>query len=117
MIKTPPTKEEISQILEQLEGPAKEAALALLEKEKKEAELYEKTKLGIDAEMPERVKVAMRNMGPLTRKRFLDKLNKAGEFRNGRVNKGMTESQFKAYMDTFAPGIGEDDKGAVDGQV
>ena len=48
--------------------------------------------IGIEADMPEELKVAIRNMGPLTRKRFFKKLN----------NEKLSEKQYQQYIEQFA---------------
>ena len=48
-------------------------------------------KLGIPDDAPEELRAAIRNMGPLTRKRFLKKLDR----------EKITEEQYKSYIQKF----------------
>ncbi len=49
-------------------------------------------KIGIEPDMPEELKVAIRKMGPLTRKRFFKRLHR----------EKLTEKQYMAYIQQFA---------------
>jgi len=62
--------------------------------------------LGIPEDAPADFRLAVRNMGPVTRMMFLKRFNAPGKMRNGKPRQTMTEERYRQYIDHYA-GKGE----------
>lgn len=58
--------------------------------------------IGIPEDAPDELRIAMRNMGPTSKKMFLKKLKRDKKFRKGKNRTEITELEYRTVIDRFS---------------